>query len=56
MPPKIMSKPNKSSLDLKCVNSIHKLACQKIKHFHPSQKLSFPESFTVDEDLFHAKQ
>ena len=30
MPPKIMPKPNKSSVDLKCVNIIHKLACSSV--------------------------
>ena len=55
-PKEIIRKPSKSSIDLASMQCISKLPCQEIKQFYSSKRLPLPESFTVEEELFHAKE
>ena len=56
VPTDIIRKPSKSSVDPSGVQCISKLPCQEIKQFHSAKRLPLLVSFTVEEELFHAKE
>ena len=54
MPIKVVSKPNRSEVNLKEIKSLSKLPCQELSHFVSNKTLNILPSFVVDENVYES--
>ena len=55
MPIEIVSKPNRSEVNLKEIKSLSKLPCQELSHFVSNKTLNILASFFVDENVYESE-